>query len=102
MTDMYAEMQTSEEEADADDILDESELQEYEAYQRSKEEQSGADVEKTSKGTVIYVPHYDDGLDDDEEDLRLYGSTGIPGIDYDPNEVEDEDEDEDDYDRQLE
>ena len=102
MTDMYAEMQTTEEEADADDILDESELREYEAYQRSKEEQSGADVERTSKGTVIYVPHYDDGLDDDEEDLRLYGSTGIPGIDYDPNEVEDEDEDEDDYDRQLE
>ena len=32
-------------------------------------------------GCVIYVPSHDDGLDDDEDDLALYGDTGIPSHD---------------------
>ena len=34
-------------------------------------------------GCVIHVPSYDDGLDDDEDDLTLYGDTGIPSHDDD-------------------
>ena len=60
-------------------------IQEAELAQPKPEEQpekrSYAEVLPNGRGIVIHVPHYDDGLDDDEDDLTLYGDTGIPGYD---------------------
>lgn len=34
--------------------------------------------EKQTRATIPSIPEADDGLDDEEEDLRLYGDTGLP------------------------
>ena len=46
-----------------------------EAIEADKQPQAPAEKPEAPQhgGTVIHVPQYDDGLDDDEEDLRLYG-----------------------------
>ena len=46
-----------------------------EAMEAKRQAEPPAEKSEAPKfeGTVIHVPHIDDGLDDDEEDLRLYG-----------------------------
>ncbi len=44
--------------------------------------QSYCEVLPSGNGIIIHVPQYDDGLDDDEDDLTLYGDTGIPSCSY--------------------
>ena len=53
---------------EVDAMVDEAMKAEIEPYAPAENPEA-----PKSGGTVIYVPRHDDGLDDDDEDLRLYG-----------------------------